>query len=277
MHGNATSISRRSKKRWLRMLNVKVLLAKILSSPFIIERGTSGIWTYQKWPNHEVEMWGTASRSGSFANNAHHNITVAFPSFIDQSGATIVGSGGGTAQPNAFLAYTNEYNLSSGRGIDAYIRNNGGATINGSIWARFYVRAHWGGYCITGLLSTIERWWRYVECKGSYPESSPVAVSANNTHCICHSEYHIGGERHIHQRKRRCLSVHTKWSQIACGSAESEWSELCVFLPVRKVGRHDSSNSNKKHLWFTINNKSNVRDTDNQRAVTISERGWAYA
>ena len=28
---------------------IKTLLSKLLNTPLVIERGTSGIWTYRKW------------------------------------------------------------------------------------------------------------------------------------------------------------------------------------------------------------------------------------
>lgn len=40
------------------MLDVKKLLSKILNSPFIVEEGTSGIWTYRKWNSGIAECWG---------------------------------------------------------------------------------------------------------------------------------------------------------------------------------------------------------------------------
>ena len=47
------------------MLDVKKLLSKILNSPFIVEEGTSGIWTYRKWSDGIAECWGAKTESKS--------------------------------------------------------------------------------------------------------------------------------------------------------------------------------------------------------------------
>ena len=52
------------------MLNMKKTLTKILDAlkvDYIVEQGTSGIWTYRKWHSGISECWGTASESTSFA------------------------------------------------------------------------------------------------------------------------------------------------------------------------------------------------------------------
>lgn len=48
------------------MLDVKALLTKMLNAikvDYIIEQGTSGIWTYRKWNSGIAECWGVDSRS----------------------------------------------------------------------------------------------------------------------------------------------------------------------------------------------------------------------
>ena len=45
------------------MLDVKKLLTKILSTPLVVEQGTSGIWTYRKWSNGTAEIWGIKEQS----------------------------------------------------------------------------------------------------------------------------------------------------------------------------------------------------------------------
>lgn len=40
------------------LCSLKELLAKILSTPLVIETGTSGIWTYRKWSDGTMEMFG---------------------------------------------------------------------------------------------------------------------------------------------------------------------------------------------------------------------------
>lgn len=43
------------------MLNLKKLLTKILQCDFIVEKGTSGVWTYRKWASGVVECWATTN------------------------------------------------------------------------------------------------------------------------------------------------------------------------------------------------------------------------
>lgn len=47
------------------MMGIKELLSKILTTPLVIESGISGDWTYRKWSDGTVEIWGT--QSGSYA------------------------------------------------------------------------------------------------------------------------------------------------------------------------------------------------------------------
>lgn len=46
------------------MLNVKKTLTKILDAlkaDYVVEQGTSGIWTYRKWNSGVAECWGVES------------------------------------------------------------------------------------------------------------------------------------------------------------------------------------------------------------------------
>ena len=66
------------------MLDVKKLLSKILNSPFIVEEGTSGIWTYRKWSDGVAECWGsytaTISHNGTVFGGYAYYVVVNFPS-----------------------------------------------------------------------------------------------------------------------------------------------------------------------------------------------------
>ena len=44
-------------------VSLKKLLIKMLSTPMILETGTSGIWTYRKWSNGTAECWGIIEQS----------------------------------------------------------------------------------------------------------------------------------------------------------------------------------------------------------------------
>lgn len=50
------------------MLDVKKLLTKICTrlnseADYIVEQGTSGIWTYRKWNSGVAEIWGTSEQT----------------------------------------------------------------------------------------------------------------------------------------------------------------------------------------------------------------------
>ena len=45
------------------MIDVKKTLAKLLKCDYVIEEGTSGIWTYRKWASGIAECWGTYSNT----------------------------------------------------------------------------------------------------------------------------------------------------------------------------------------------------------------------
>lgn len=123
-------------------LDLKELIAKLTNTPMVVEEGTSGIWTYRKWSNGIAECWGKFTRSSSLAASSHVAIGGALPSLFINNAPIATGCGGGQAQPNAFLAYTNVYGSSGAYGIDCYIRNNGGSAC-ASQWAYFYVKGTW--------------------------------------------------------------------------------------------------------------------------------------
>lgn len=50
----------------------------------VVEQGTSGVWSYRKWNNGRMEVFGTASQSPTALNNGTNSITVTMPvSFVD--------------------------------------------------------------------------------------------------------------------------------------------------------------------------------------------------
>lgn len=65
------------------MINVNKLLAKILSCPFVVEKGTSGVWTYMKWSDGRAECWCTCSNTTthytSWIGCYGYNINITFP------------------------------------------------------------------------------------------------------------------------------------------------------------------------------------------------------
>ena len=44
-------------------LKLKQLLAKIINTPLVVERGNEGIWTWRKWTDGTAECWGHISET----------------------------------------------------------------------------------------------------------------------------------------------------------------------------------------------------------------------
>ena len=44
-------------------MSVKELVSKLVNTPMVVERGTSGIWTYLKWSDGTAECWGVYAGS----------------------------------------------------------------------------------------------------------------------------------------------------------------------------------------------------------------------
>ena len=86
------------------MLSTKKLIAKMLQAPFVIEEGTSGIWTYRKWSDGTAECWGrlswTISTWGTWGNIYYSNTSTneALPSGLFTEtpviNATLMAGGG---------------------------------------------------------------------------------------------------------------------------------------------------------------------------------------
>lgn len=70
------------------MLNIKKTLTKVLDAlkyDYIVEQGTSGIWTYRKWNSGIAECWGAyqfASASFSATGQVYYRLigAISFPS-----------------------------------------------------------------------------------------------------------------------------------------------------------------------------------------------------
>ena len=68
------------------MLDVKKMLAKLLNCDYVIEEGSSGIWTYRKWASGISECWGIHNQSitswtqwGGTYYSAPYNVQVSYP------------------------------------------------------------------------------------------------------------------------------------------------------------------------------------------------------
>ena len=86
-------------------VSLKKLLIKMLSTPMVLETGTSGIWTYRKWSDGTAECWGRTAvatythttQSGnayytsatfSFPSNLFASVTVGFGDRVQGTGST---------------------------------------------------------------------------------------------------------------------------------------------------------------------------------------------
>ena len=62
---------------------LQYLITKLMGVDFIVEEGTSGIWTYRKWNSGKIELWGDASGSvtayGNYSYGYNYYMTVSFP------------------------------------------------------------------------------------------------------------------------------------------------------------------------------------------------------
>lgn len=61
------------------MKRLKDLLER-LGIDFVVEEGTSGIWTYKKWNSGIAECWGFSNvESNAYASGGAKNIVVSYP------------------------------------------------------------------------------------------------------------------------------------------------------------------------------------------------------
>ena len=85
------------------MLDLKAWVDKVtnaLKADYVVEQGTSGIWTYRKWNSGIAECWGTKTATGTFAawgngyskdvagENYPSSLFTAAPKLIARGGVT---------------------------------------------------------------------------------------------------------------------------------------------------------------------------------------------
>lgn len=109
-------------------------------SDYIVEQGTSGIWTYRKWNSGIAEFWGYYSKTVSIPASGQTAITP--PSFpFTVTNGIVNATGGGSGNPNVFVTYQTV--LSTGTGTDIYWRNLGGSAFNKTAWVYMSVKGTW--------------------------------------------------------------------------------------------------------------------------------------
>lgn len=62
-----------------------------LMGDYVVERGTSGIWTYRKWASGIAECWGTSSSTQIPQGSLYvdHTLTFPFDLYLSQGGMNV--------------------------------------------------------------------------------------------------------------------------------------------------------------------------------------------
>ena len=111
----------------------------------VIEQGTSGMWTYKKWAQGELECWGHYERSSVSigANGGVLNMAIGLLPFSFSARPICVMSVGGDGNPHIGLAYCNIYTSDTSFGIDAYWKNHRSTAHSGAVWTDIIVKGRW--------------------------------------------------------------------------------------------------------------------------------------
>ena len=129
------------------MINLKELLAKLLDAvkvDYIVEQGTSGIWTYRKWNSGVCELWGKWEETLSNYSTAsplygYMSSTKNLPFTVyDPVVSYIVKVGTGFAMPASGMGSIDTSTLNQIKGYAMGTANGSNATI----WS-FYVKGTW--------------------------------------------------------------------------------------------------------------------------------------
>lgn len=125
------------------LLIVKKLLAKLLKCDFVIEEGTSGIWTYRKWASGIAECWGVDARtrnlSSGYGSSFYTTGSVTLPTNFFKSIINVQISRAG-ADSGAGVVYVSTNNVSTSE-IGFFIGN--AISFSGNIAISITVRGRW--------------------------------------------------------------------------------------------------------------------------------------
>ena len=113
--------------------NTLKAITKALSVDYIVEQGTSGIWTYRKWNSGIAECWGTEKKT---ATVTYQEFIMSYPSGLFSETPLIVTSGGALGRPNAYGVYANAYTKEA---ADLYVYTAGSSPA----WIYMYVIGRW--------------------------------------------------------------------------------------------------------------------------------------
>ena len=117
--------------------DLKAILDKILPSDqvdYVVEQGTSGIWTYRKWSSGKAELWGTWSGNLThyaqvFGGYAFYTDAIPYPNgfFLEKPNAQYTGTIGsgfcltGTILANSTKDHITCYGVGTSNGTQACI------------------------------------------------------------------------------------------------------------------------------------------------------------
>ena len=113
--------------------NTLKAITKALSVDYIVEQGTSGIWTYRKWNSGIAECWGMQKKT---ATATYQNFLMQYPSGLFSGVPIIVTSGGALGQVGAYGGYANAYTKEI---ADLYVYTAGSSPA----WIYMYVIGKW--------------------------------------------------------------------------------------------------------------------------------------
>lgn len=143
------TIERKSLKTWLRDLTVHLLLVEDkVKEDYIVEQGTSGIWTYRKWDSGICDLWGVSTGSEAPYNGPiygywyGHSRTINFPfSIKDASGSYSVFAGKGWAIPGGNFPYSHTATPTAISSSPIYALSSDSGTI--SVTYKITVHGRW--------------------------------------------------------------------------------------------------------------------------------------
>lgn len=125
------------------MLDVKKLLARMLKCDYVIEEGTSGIWTYRKWASGLLECWGVDARTRQlntgYGSSFYTTGSVALPTNFFKSITHVQISRAGS-DSGMGVVYVSTYGVSTSA-VSFFIGN--AISFSGNIAISLTVKGRW--------------------------------------------------------------------------------------------------------------------------------------
>lgn len=110
---------------------------------YIVEQGTSGMWTYRKWNSGIAECWGrvTVPSQTYAANGGYYNVTGAPPTglFVSASNPVLSATGGISSNVQTHIGFT----FASDTSIQTYLINRTASAITNTAWVCWYLVGRW--------------------------------------------------------------------------------------------------------------------------------------